>query len=461
MERDFAYRFTNEVYATKEVVKKTLNINSIDHIWDTILAYRKLYNKVLDLFSNDKKPFTVCLCEGILKRYIDLEKKIMDITVLNAKYQNNQILNSKTILRIITQIYDFKDVSDTIINGIVENTIAQIPYHYQIFNKYYSCLKDIEICYASLLNENTIKRLFSILMHGEINKIDEINKLYRVTELESNFDPYENFRHYEGSPTKNIPYLMEILFDDINENKLVSLIEGGVLLFYILYFKPFEIYNEEMAILLTKYYLKNHNENLLYLPLEELILDLNSDEMKKVFLECEKSLDLTYFIDMFFTKLDKFLQEQQKNLKHQQELEMQNEILVEDDINNLDNTSQTFLDDNNLVNQDTKVEMSRFEGVTFERKVSMPIIPKGLDEKDASLVAENLIEICPTLKKGQAEFYARHCTIGKYYTIQQYKIANKVAYETARTSMDNLADLGFYKKEKIRNKFVYTPIIRS
>ena len=42
----------------------------------------------------------------------------------------------------------------------------------------------------------------------------------------------------------------------------------------------------------------------------------------------------------------------------------------------------------------------------------------------------------------------------------QFKKEEDVAYETARTSMDFLADSGFYKKSQIRNKFVYTPIPR-
>ena len=65
------------------------------------------------------------------------------------------------------------------------------------------------------------------------------------------------------------------------------------------------------------------------------------------------------------------------------------------------------------------------------------------------------------LRKTQAHFYARHCSLGKYYTIQQFKKMEKVVYETARTSMDMLAKLGYYKKEQIKNKFVYTPIERK
>lgn len=46
------------------------------------------------------------------------------------------------------------------------------------------------------------------------------------------------------------------------------------------------------------------------------------------------------------------------------------------------------------------------------------------------------MEIYPYLKKTQAHFYALHCTIGKHYTIAQFKKEEDVAYETARTSMD-------------------------
>ena len=86
--------------------------------------------------------------------------------------------------------------------------------------------------------------------------------------------------------------------------------------------------------------------------------------------------------------------------------------------------------------------------IVFEQKVSMPTLPTGLDEKDIDLIAENLLELFPSLKKLQAKFYAGHCTIGKYYSIAQYKKETGVAYETARTSMDNLVYLGFYKKEQ-------------
>ncbi|HOA11141.1 MAG TPA: hypothetical protein PKO14_01810, partial [Bacilli bacterium] len=63
----------------------------------------------------------------------------------------------------------------------------------------------------------------------------------------------------------------------------------------------------------------------------------------------------------------------------------------------------------------------------------------------------------PSLSRAQAYFYARHCTMGKYYSINDFKEVTGCAYETARTSMEHLANSGYYRKEKFKNKFIYTP----
>lgn len=68
-----------------------------------------------------------------------------------------------------------------------------------------------------------------------------------------------------------------------------------------------------------------------------------------------------------------------------------------------------------------------------------------------------LLETNPNLNKKQATFLANHCTPGRYYTIQQFKDFASCVYETARTSMDKLAQEGYYEKLQFKNKFVYSP----
>lgn len=79
-----------------------------------------------------------------------------------------------------------------------------------------------------------------------------------------------------------------------------------------------------------------------------------------------------------------------------------------------------------------------------------------LDEED---FAKQLTEMHPLIKYHQALFFANHRVAGRYYTIGQFKEFTDCAYETARTSMDFLTSLGLYRKEQVKNKFVYTPNI--
>ena len=81
-----------------------------------------------------------------------------------------------------------------------------------------------------------------------------------------------------------------------------------------------------------------------------------------------------------------------------------------------------------------------------------------IDERTLKKMETALLESDPLINKKQAHFYVRHCAVGRFYTIQQFKKAEGCVYETARTSMDNLAKRGYYRRENIKNKFVYTPI---
>ena len=94
-------------------------------------------------------------------------------------------------------------------------------------------------------------------------------------------------------------------------------------------------------------------------------------------------------------------------------------------------------------------------------QIAVSYIPPVLDEKQASRLEQHLLELDPSLRKHEAHFYARHCTLGKNYTISQYKKSIGCVYETARTSMDHLVELGYYRKEMVKNKNVYSPIARK
>lgn len=83
--------------------------------------------------------------------------------------------------------------------------------------------------------------------------------------------------------------------------------------------------------------------------------------------------------------------------------------------------------------------------------------PSAVDDLVAQKV-HGLLESYPVLHKVQAHFLVTHCTLGKFYTVDEFKSGEKVAYETARKGMDMLAQLGFYAKSKTGKKFTYAPL---
>lgn len=109
-----------------------------------------------------------------------------------------------------------------------------------------------------------------------------------------------------------------------------------------------------------------------------------------------------------------------------------------------------------LVSVPSEEEISTDEEKPAELSLSLP--SRALSEKEVKEYVQYLLESNPNLNKNQASFLASHCSIGHFYTIQQFKSYARCAYETARTSMDKLAEEKYYEKMQVKNKFVYRPI---
>ena len=106
-------------------------------------------------------------------------------------------------------------------------------------------------------------------------------------------------------------------------------------------------------------------------------------------------------------------------------------------------------------------KVKQVEPPLSETKVDMTIDLTRLKDLDEEEMAKQLTEMNPLIKYHQALFFANHRVAGRYYTIGQFKEFTDCAYETARTSMDFLTSLGLYRKEQVKNKFVYTPNVKG
>lgn len=69
--------------------------------------------------------------------------------------------------------------------------------------------------------------------------------------------------------------------------------------------------------------------------------------------------------------------------------------------------------------------------------------------------AEELHALYPFLSMRQIEFYCTHQRAFHSYTVADYALWHHCSVETARTSLNELVQLGWYKKQRVGKKYVY------
>ena len=90
MEKDHGVRFTDEMYATKDDVKKALNMSNIDSIWNKVNLYRSYYTRQTGLKNVERVPFNVELPPKLTYQIVSLEKRLSKLLI---KYSKDKIQN--------------------------------------------------------------------------------------------------------------------------------------------------------------------------------------------------------------------------------------------------------------------------------------------------------------------------------------------------------------------------------
>lgn len=456
-QEDLAIRFSNKMYATKLDVSRTLGISQIDTIWSNIVSYRSHFTNQLEIRNIERTPFNIVLTPLILQNVTSIERKLTKAMVRYAKLSMQDItrydLRRMKLVNCLSHISaKYKlDISEDFLMKMVLGEVSSIAPKDMIVQRYLNSLLRIEKFYDDPLSEQTLRMIFD-----EITGVSDVETIYRSDDIDNDGSKIIINRVYNAAPVERIAPMMENLFDFLN-NSDESFFVKAIATFYLMqYTKPFDIHSEEVALLFMKQVLAHNELDQLAAILDfEILLNDRSERYAQVLQEVQRTNDLTYLLIYAVEQGEKICQN------------------ILDSLTELDTHSiakEFFKEEKeiarNEVENEYRVEEKSIENISskhvdYEIKVALPIMPIGLDERDATRIEEHLLEMNPNLKKGDAFFYARHCTIGKYYTIQQYKKATDCAYETARTSMDRLVYEGFYRKEMIKNKFVYTPIPRK
>ena len=360
-------------------------------------------------------------------------------------------------------------------------------------NGYLHALNYIKQAYVNAIDEDFLAELYAKLLGTE-----ELTTFYRTSEDRNPENRVLIDRVYTSAPVNLIGTMMNSLFTFIASSTLPTSLKATITFFYINFVKPFSQYSEEMALLMAKAVLAHEafGDAAASLPLEKLLL-LPKEEAARIYVEVQKTADVTYFVDYIFKHLSKYCDGYLDDIANAKVTEMTTEFYQVDEEKPLEEVdvpeeeqkvetmdlfaeqeeaapseepspapapvpqAQPAKEEQRVVAPQEAPKKKTVKVTYVQEELAVAYIPVALDEKQAVLLEQDLLERDPELKKGEAKFYARHCTKGKKYTIAQYKKSLHCAYETARTSMDHLAELLYYRKEKIKNKYVYIPVERE
>ena len=445
---EIAKRYTDNTYANKDEVRRGLNTSLVDPFWNAILSYRSQYSKPIRLYTVSMLSYCVCNTPTIGQKCSDITSRLAQClsTFIGLDEGEKERVRYKCAydsVAYVGQAYGetfSRDFIVTLINGEAKN-MQGLSIAKQKAIAFYDAYKR--------LGEKrvTIDENFLVELYVTISK-KEITSIYRNFDFTNNMSVIN--REHNGITFRNIQKHMDILYSFLGDNKLSVIYKAAAAYYYINYVKPFPDYNNEIAVLLLKAIIGNDNKEQIgyLLPFEELLKHYETFLID--FKEVNRGNDLTYVLMRIITYATGIIETFLDNCTNTKIDDLRHEHLsgpIENTPSEVKSTSEPKTQE--------KVDTPVKETVG---SVAIPTIESGLEEKDANKFEKYLLEKNPMLKKAQAHFYARHCTMGSFYTIQMYKKAEKVVYETARTSMDTLAEFGYYEKRQVKNKFVYTPI---
>ena len=456
---DLNQKFTIEKYCTRNEVAKALGTNLIDPFWREIIEFRRNFAYDLPLFDAAHAKFGLTYLDSVqgkaaqandraTKYGVDV-KKLSPHSVSEFSFRREMLINSLRVIAKINRI----DVSDITLSNIVEG--HENGEEYKVLIRYFKSLKSLKENSYDNIDDSFLAKHYAIL-RGE----EELTSFYRENDIDSASSKFLVDKEYDnGVPSHLIDEMMGTLFDYINRYDVSLVTRISAIFFMFNYVKPFESYNMELACLLAKRVLASTSidTDCVYVPLE---LFLNNREFfNEVSKEVKKTHDFTYaFIsasdvinDSFDLALNKISQVHGSSLDEEVKLGGEEKQIKKEFGPNV----------NIPVRKEQKKSETKAE-ILKRHELSADINDEvHLSEKELKAKMNDLLEIDPNLKKSQAHFYVHHCTKGRYYTIQQFVKFEGCVYETGRTSMDDLAKLGYYRRDQIKNKFVYTPIYKE
>jgi hypothetical protein len=169
---DLAIRFTDEHYATKQDVAKTLGSAVVDALWGTILDYRTTFARILPLQAIDKQPLQIVLTPSILEKVMAFDRKMSKVVSLLNYHQVQTELPSVfhpllvPILSTIGKQYGASTAERNVMY-ILEERDVERKAELASVNQYYRSLKLIAKRRQTKLDEDLMGDLLMLLNNTE------------------------------------------------------------------------------------------------------------------------------------------------------------------------------------------------------------------------------------------------------------------------------------------------------
>ena len=456
MANDLNQRFTIERYATRAEVAKAIGTNLIEPFWKDINEFRTRMSVELPIYDTAHINYRLTYIDAVQGKSAKLNDQVSSFITNVAKLKHggmSELTFKREMLKVSFMSiahHNNKNAGEVTITNIIDDKCSD-PAFIDLIN-YKKALLELPNSKFDTINEDFLAKFYAIL-RGEI----ELTGFYRVFDNETSSSRLLFNKEYDqGVPARLIEEMMNATFNYITNTSVSLACRLSATYFMFNYIKPFEKFNTEMASIVAKRILAETeiDSNAVYVPLE--LIATNKEFFNEISTESKKTHDFTYaclrgteiFNESFGFTLDKIIQ------LHSRSLDVEAHI-GDDPVKVKEEFGVEVEEVRPVVKKEPTITKKEIQA-RIERHVVEP--NEEVSEKELKKRAKDMLESDPFLKKGQADFYVHHCTPGKYYTIQQYIKFEGCVYETGRTSMDNLAQRGYYKREQIKNKFVYTPL---
>jgi hypothetical protein len=513
-EKEWALQYTDEQYLTKRELAQALHTSLVDGYWLDVRSYRGKNAHPLAHRTISNQRFWLCLSAGVkakiaafeneLNHLLGLVEKIDDPKVL-AEVERAFLFDSLTSMAKIEKIAISSLSIKALLNGTYhEDNPAHAPVIAYLKTLRAFLAKDPEKPDADFLGE----------AYGSLLGEEELTKFYRTMDFDQSASRarYMTGGDFHYAPHEAVEPLMNEFFAFLLEDDIALSSRAIGAIYFLDLVKPFWEKNQELAILLAKAVMaEGPYKSLAFLLPFEAVLEANP-RYESLYLETQHSGDLTYIVayamdllmpllaslesDIKGIRVEAYRSEmrplspEEKTLAEAQKPAPTQMSLLDEAITPVEKKPEPVLKPAEpkpaSVAAEPKpvlkpIELKPVEVKPVEPK---PVAPKkettkepvapseeaeanelaieapeaALSDKEIKEYVQYLLESNPSLNRNQAAFLANHCTMGHYYTIQQFKRSARCAYETARTSMDKLAREGYYEKKQLKNKFVYTPV---